>query len=58
MKPGQEGDQPLEATLESDPPEGSNPPSTPKPKVIDINEERLNHDDELDWRIPYLARLV
>jgi hypothetical protein len=57
-KLGQEGNQPLEPTLESDPPEGSNPPSTPEPEVMDINEERLDHDDGPDWHIPYLARLV
>jgi hypothetical protein len=57
-KPGQEGDQPPEPTLGSDPPEGSNPPSTPEPEVMDIDEERLNHDDEPDWWIPYLARLI
>jgi hypothetical protein len=35
-KLGQEGNQPPEPTLESDPPEGSNPPSTPEPEVMDI----------------------
>jgi hypothetical protein len=33
-------------------------PSTPEPEVMDINEERLDHDDGPDWHIPYLARLV
>jgi hypothetical protein len=57
-KPGQEDDQPPEPTLGLDPLEGSNSPSTPKPEVMDIDEERLDHDDKPDWRIPYLARLI
>jgi hypothetical protein len=57
-KLGQEGNQLPEPTLESDPPKGSNPPSTLEAKVMDINEERLDHDDGPEWRISYLACLV
>jgi ribonuclease HI len=52
----QEGDRSPEPTLGSDPPEGTDPPSTPRPEVMDV--ERLDHDDEPDWQIPYLERLV
>jgi hypothetical protein len=57
-KPGQEGDQPPEPTLGSDSPEGSDPPSTPEPEVINVDEERLDRNDKPDWHIPYLACLV
>jgi hypothetical protein len=57
-KPGQEGNQPPEPTLGSDPPEGSNPSSTPEPKVMNIHEERLDHDNKQDWQIPYLACVI
>jgi hypothetical protein len=56
--PRQESNQPPEPTLGSNPPEGSNPRSTPETEVMDIDEERLDHDDEPDWRIPYLTRLI
>jgi ribonuclease HI len=56
-KSGQEGKQPPEPTLLLDPPEGSDPPSMPELKVMEIDEQ-LNHDDEPNWRIPYLARLI
>jgi hypothetical protein len=56
-KLGQEGNRPPEPTLGLDPPEGSNPPSTPKPEVMEIDEQ-LDHDDEPDWRIPYLAHII
>jgi ribonuclease HI len=55
-KPKQEGDQPHEPTLGSDPLEGTDPPLTPEPEVMGV--ERLDHDDEPDWRIPYLEHLV
>jgi hypothetical protein len=54
---GQKGNQPPEPTLGLDPPEGSDPPSTLKPEVMEIDEQ-IDHVDEADWRIPYLARLV
>jgi hypothetical protein len=38
-KLGQEGNQPPEPTLGSDPLEGSNPPSTPEPEVMEIDEK-------------------
>jgi hypothetical protein len=50
------GDRPPEPTLGSDPPERTDPPSTPEPEVMCV--ERLDHDNEPDWRIPYLERLV
>jgi hypothetical protein len=46
-KPEQKGNQPPEPTLALDPPERSNPPSTPKPEVMEIDEQ-LKHDDEPD----------
>jgi hypothetical protein len=57
-KPGQEDNQQPKPILGSDPPKGPNPPSTPEPKVMDIDGERLDHDDEPDWWIPYLERLI
>jgi hypothetical protein len=54
---GQEGNEPPEPTLGLDPPEGSDPPSTLEPEVMQIDEQ-LDHEDEPDWWIPYLACLV
>jgi hypothetical protein len=51
-----EGDQPPEPTLGLDPPEGTDPPPTPELEVMGV--ERLNYDDEPDWRIPYLKRVI
>jgi hypothetical protein len=51
-----EGDRPPKPTLGSDPPKGTDPPSTPESEVMGV--ERLDHDDKPDWRIPYLERLV
>jgi hypothetical protein len=57
-KPEQEGDQLPEPTLGSDPPGEPASPSTTEPEVMDIDEERLDNDDEPDWRIPYIECLI